>query len=155
MSDTNDHSKASETRLTPREAIRAHCRECNGGGPKTCPVPTCPLFPFRMSVVPADVGTTPLRAIRAHCLGCAGTSEGVRTCRARKPFLDIPACALWTHRTGKRQVTREYREARRAQAQKQHIASGAGGSFTSLEAPVKQPKGAIIVCPQTHSSKPD
>lgn len=87
-----------------------------------------------MTVLPADIPTTPLRAIRARCLDCAGTAEAVRTCRARKPFADIPACALWPHRTGKRQVTLAYRENRKEQAQKQRREPGQGGSFAPQNA---------------------
>jgi len=132
MNNTTGRHAFAGDRLTPRAAIRAHCRECNGGGPKTCPVPTCPIFPFRMTVVPADTPTTPLRAIRARCLDCAGTSEAVRSCSAHKPFADTPACAIWPHRTGKRHVTTAYREARRSQANTQRRKSGSRGTFAPL-----------------------
>ena len=57
------------------------------------------------------------------------TSEAVRDCTAYRPFLDIPECALWPHREGKRLVTEEYREARRAQANKQRREPVTGGTF--------------------------
>lgn len=122
-------------RLSPRAAIRKNCRWCNGGdNPKSCPTGLCALFEFRLSEV-RDADTTPLKAIRAHCLDCAGSAEEVRTCNAYKPFLDNPPCTLWPHRFGKRHVTEEYREARRAQANKQRRESGQGGSFVPQSAP--------------------
>lgn len=119
MSLTRNNPTFTGERLTPRAAIRKNCRWCNGGNPKSCPVSSCPRFLFRLSDI-SDAPTTPLRAIRAGCLDCAGSAEAVRDCTAYKPFLDIPECALWPHREGKRLVTEEYREARRAQANKQH-----------------------------------
>lgn len=116
-------------------AIRKNCRWCNGGdNPKSCPTGRCALYEFRLSEV-RDASTTRLKAIRAHCLDCAGSAEEVRTCTAYKPFLDNPACLLWPHRFGKRRVTEEYREARRAQANKQRREPGQGGSFVPQSAP--------------------
>lgn len=41
----------------------------------------------------------------------------------------IPPCLLWPHRFGKRNVTEEYRDARRSQANKQRREPGTGGTF--------------------------
>jgi len=134
MSNKKTTFKFTGERLTPRVAIRAHCRMCNGGNPKSCPVPSCPLYHFRLTEFSPETSTTPLRAIRACCLDCAGSSEAVQRCSAYKPFGDIPACALWPQRDGKRKVTKEYREARRDQAQKQFRATGTRGAFAPQEA---------------------
>jgi len=120
-------------RLTPRAAIRTHCRKCNGGNPRSCPIPSCPLYPFRLTEVSPEASTTPLRAIRACCLDCAGSTEAVHRCSAYKQFEDIPVCALWPHRDGKRKVTKAYREARRDQAKKQLREPGTRGAFVSQD----------------------
>jgi len=120
MSDkSNSASPNGERSYTAREVIRKNCRWCNGDkNPANCPVSSCPAFPLRLTEAEpgADTG---LRTIRALCLDCAGSADAVRDCTAYKPFLDIPACLLWPYRDGKRNVTEEYREARRAQANKQ------------------------------------
>lgn len=134
MNKPNKSSVFTGERLTPRAAIRAHCRECNGGSPDTCPVPSCPIFPFRLSEVSPEATTTPLRAIRARCQDCAGGTEAVRDCTACKRFHNMPACALWPHREGKRYVTEEYRDARRSQANKQRREPGTGGTFAPQSA---------------------
>jgi hypothetical protein len=36
--------------LTPLRAIRIYCRQCSGESPKEiklCPIPDCPLYPYR------------------------------------------------------------------------------------------------------------
>ena len=133
MTTSNESPEFEGKRLTPRAAIRKNCRRCNGGdNPKSCPVRTCPLYPFRLSEV-TDASTTPLKAIRGCCLDCVGSAEEVRTCPAYKPFSDQPACALWPHRFGKRYVTEKYREARRAQANKQHREPGTGAAFKAQD----------------------
>ena len=121
-------------RLTPRAAIRAHCRECNGGNPRSCTISSCPLYPFHLTEASPEASTTPLRAIRACCLDCAGSTEAVHRCAACKPFIDIPACTLWQHRKGKRHVSAEYREARKVQAKKQLRVTGTRGAFAPQEA---------------------
>jgi len=134
MRNKNNGPTFTGERLTPRAAIRAHCRECNGGNPRSCPVPSCPLHFFRLTEVSPEASTTPLQAIRACCLACVGSNEAVHRCSAYKPFVDIPVCVLWPHREGKRHVTKEYREARRGQAKKQRRETGTGGTFAPQEA---------------------
>ena len=134
----SNESPVYEGKVFPaRAAIRKNCRWCNGDeNPANCPVATCPAYPLRLSKAEPGADTA-LRTIRAQCLDCAGSAEGVRTCTAYKSFLDNPPCLLWPHRFGKRRVTEEYREARRAQANKQRREPGQGGSF----APQDVPKG--------------
>lgn len=129
MKNSNESPVYEGKRFSPRTAIRKNCRWCNGDeNPANCPVTTCPAYPLRLSIAEPRADTA-LRTIRAQCLDCAGSAEEVRTCTAYKPFLDNPPCALWPHRFGKRHVTEEYREARRAQANKQRREPGQGSSF--------------------------
>jgi len=132
MSDqSNSAPLKGERRYHPRGAIRKHCRQCNGDeSPANCTATSCPAFPLRLSKAEpgADTG---LRTIRAICLDCAGSAENVRSCDAGTPSCDgeVPACILWPYRDGKRDVTEEYRDARRSQANKQHREPGTGGTF--------------------------
>lgn len=119
MKNSNESPVFEGKRLTPRAAISAYLREINNGeSTKSGSKGFFGPYDFNFSPID-DAPTTPLKGIRARCLECAGSSEEVRTCAANKPFYDIPPCALWPHRFGKRYVTEEYREARRAQANKQ------------------------------------
>ena len=90
------------------------------------------LYDFNFSQIDG-VELTPLKGIRERCLECVGSAEAVRTCTAYKRYLDQPPCALWPHRFGKRYVTEKYREARRAQANKQHREPGTGAAFKAQD----------------------
>lgn len=70
-------------RLTPLQAIRAHCVRCMGDAPKLvaqCCAPKCHLFHMRKAAIAADGEaprrggreTNPVAAIRANCLECVG-----------------------------------------------------------------------------------
>ncbi len=133
MKTSNESPVFEGKRLTPRAAIRAYLRSVNNGeSPKTSSIGVFGMYDFNFSRVDG-AELTPLKGIRERCLECAQSAEGVRTCAAYKPFLDHTPCALWPHRFGKRYVTEEYREARRAQANKQHREPGAGGAFKTLD----------------------
>jgi len=119
MKNSNESPEYEGKRLTPRAAISAYLRWANNGE-STKSGSKCAFGAYDFNFSPVDdEPTTPLKGIRARCLECAGSSEEVRTCTAYKPFHDNPPCPLWPHRFGKRYVTEEYREARRAQANKQ------------------------------------
>lgn len=121
-------------RISPREAIRKHCRICNGTeNPASCSAKTCPAFSLRRTKAEPGANTG-LRTIRAVCLDCAGSPVAVRDCTANTPFGDNPACHLWPYRNGKRQVSEKYREARRAQANEQLRKPGQGSQFTAQDA---------------------
>ena len=137
MSDqSNSAPLKGERRLTARETIRKNCRRCNGNeNPASCPVTSCPAFPLRLTK--AEPGAeSGLRTIRALCLDCAGSVDAVRSCDAGTPSSDgeVPACILWPYRDGKRDVTEEYRDARRSQANKQRREPGTGGTFAPQSA---------------------
>lgn len=118
---------------TPRNSARGYCRWCNAGPATTCVDPECTLFPYRLAKVLPGNKMTLLRAIRTRCLKCAGgNAETARTCTAYKPFLSQPACHLWPHRDGKRNVSPEYRAERREQALNQREKAGAAPGFLSL-----------------------
>jgi hypothetical protein len=84
-------------RLTPRQAIRAHCIDCIGGacavrdcdGNKLADGP-CIFFSYRMGT-----GRQPVRLIRKFCLYCMGGSRKlVRECSSTP-------CAFLPYRMGK------------------------------------------------------
>jgi len=138
MSTTNSTPMYCGKRLTPRAAIRAFCRWCNGGHPESCTSTQCPLYALRQGKLTKEPSLPPLRAIRARCLECAGSVDAVRACTAFKPFSEAqPECPLWPHRDGKRHVSAEYRAERRGQAKKQRREPGPGATF----APKKAVKG--------------
>lgn len=135
MINSNESPVYEGKRLSPRAAIRAFLRWINNGdSPKTSSIGVFGPYDFNFSPID-DAPTTPLKGIRARCLECAGSAEAVRACTAYKCFGDIPPCPLWPHRFGKRNVTEEYREARRAQANKQRREPGQGGSFVAQNVP--------------------
>lgn len=133
MTTSNENPVYEGKRLSPRAAIRAYLRWVNNGeSPKTSSIGVFGLYDFNFSRVD-DAELTPLKGIRERCLECAQSAEGVRTCTAYKPYLEQPPCALWPHRFGKRYVTEEYREARRAQANKQRREPGTGAAFKAQD----------------------
>ncbi len=85
---------------SPQDAIKAHCRQCNGGAPDTCVCPGCSLHPYRMGLDSSGPKRSLMQAIQVHCLDCAGSVMGVRTCTATKLIDSQAPCALWSHREG-------------------------------------------------------
>jgi hypothetical protein len=62
-----------------------------------------------------DSAPTPLKALRRECLDCNKTSNEVKLCPC-KPRRELPGCALWPHRFGRRPdaaTLAEYQEAPR------------------------------------------
>ena len=85
--------------MSPRKAIKQHCRECiEGGNARKCEITDCPSFPLRAGGRQFDENgksISPLKTIRKHCLDCClGSVEEVRNCFDNE-------CALWPYRFGK------------------------------------------------------
>ena len=92
--------------LLPLTAIRRFCLECQGSSPRSvrcCPDGQCPLWAWRLAVLPgeipqreekADALRAAFRAVRRQCLACAGHRRDVRACPARED------CPLWSCRFG-------------------------------------------------------
>ena len=88
-----------EPKLSPLQAVRAHCLSCCCGQAKEvrlCPAETCTLWPYRFGRGPeVEQALTPLKSIRARCLDCSGdVANDVRTCWNK-------GCALYGFRMGK------------------------------------------------------
>lgn len=84
--------------MSPRKAIKQHCRECiEGGNARKCEITDCPSFPLRAGGRQFDENgesISPLKTIRKHCLDCClGSFEEVKNC------IDTE-CALWVYRFG-------------------------------------------------------
>jgi len=141
-------------RRTPCNAIKGHCRWCNGGeNPKSCTADTCPLYEHRACRA-SEPKTTPLRAIRARCLDCAGSANAVCDCSAFKDYSEVQtACDLWPHREGKRLVSAEYRKQRREQAKEQRKIPGAEAGFVPRKATKEHDLGEGSPKPLTREFK--
>lgn len=76
---------------TPLNAIRAKCLDCSAGSAsevKTCPITTCPLYPYRLGKNPNREGIGNLRAVfpnSASNFSENSAAEGIYTPATKTP----------------------------------------------------------------------
>jgi hypothetical protein len=95
--------------MSALSSIRKKCSWCSNSQPKEiqlCPAKDCPLWLYRLGMMPKIVKPSPLRAGRAKCLDCAEGPSDVKECG------DV-SCALYPYRLGKNPA---YSEASRKEA---------------------------------------
>lgn len=94
---------------TPLKSIRRHCLWCcnhQASEVRLCPAERCPLWPYRMGVMPDMPGRSTLKAIRRRCLDCAQSRKAVALCQTL-------SCALHSYRFGKNPNISEKTRSRR------------------------------------------
>jgi len=86
-------------RSGPLHSIRTYCVRCCGDQPREvrlCPAEEdCPLYLFRLSKKPKELGKSVLKAIKERCYECSGfDTKEVKECNLTK-------CFLYPYRLGK------------------------------------------------------
>lgn len=107
--------------MTPLEAIRKRCLDCEADGysaVKACDSKDCPLHKHR-----TGRGRASVRVIKAYCLWCSGGSiDNLRLC-------PDGGCPLWPFRKGTNpNITAETREALSARAKARGFGRKGGGN---------------------------
>ena len=121
--------------LSPLEAIRAFCLECDGTHVTTCLYPACPFYDYRLGKRPVGKACATVKVIQTYCLEeCqAGSgSDEVLTCQGDKAY--IGPCPVYPFRMGKnpnksQPLTEERRAALVESGKKYRFNTGSNPSF--------------------------
>ena len=88
--------------LSPLEAIRAFCLECDGSHVNACLYPACPFYDYRLGKRPAGKVCATVKAIQTYCheeCQAGSGSHEVLTCQGDKAILG--PCPVFPFRMGK------------------------------------------------------